>query len=255
MPALISGAMFNLSNLLLVVGIDAAGMCVAFPVGVGLALVIGTVESYLETPKGNPGLLFTGRGADRVRDDSCPPWRTSACPRSGGRESAARRDLLRHRRRADGLLLSAADARRSRRTSTPRPSLPGMLTPYVALVVLRSRACWRATLCGTRCSCAPARSRTATISAAARGCTLIGILGGCIWMLALSFNVIASAWRDRRSLRAGPGRHPGGGLWGSAHLARVPRGAGGNHQVSGADARRVHHRTGADWRGDAVKAG
>src|SRR5271168_2090951 len=39
-PALISGAIFNLSNILLVVGIDAAGMSVAFPVGVGLALVI-----------------------------------------------------------------------------------------------------------------------------------------------------------------------------------------------------------------------
>ncbi len=33
-------------------GIDAAGMSVAFPVGVGLALIIGTVESYVETPKG-----------------------------------------------------------------------------------------------------------------------------------------------------------------------------------------------------------
>jgi glucose uptake protein len=30
-PALISGAIFNLSNILLVVGIDAAGMAVAFP--------------------------------------------------------------------------------------------------------------------------------------------------------------------------------------------------------------------------------
>src|SRR5579871_1431406 len=59
-PALISGAIFNLSNILLVVGIDAAGMSVAFPVGVGLALVIGTVESYLQPPKGNPTLLFTG---------------------------------------------------------------------------------------------------------------------------------------------------------------------------------------------------
>ena len=59
-PALISGVIFNLSNLLLVVGIDAAGMSVAFPVGVGLALVIGTVESYVETPKGDPALLFTG---------------------------------------------------------------------------------------------------------------------------------------------------------------------------------------------------
>src|SRR5215471_17311194 len=59
-PAVISGVLFNLSNILLVVGIDAAGMSVAFPVGVGLALVIGTVESYVETPKGDPGLLFTG---------------------------------------------------------------------------------------------------------------------------------------------------------------------------------------------------
>src|ERR1039457_2059476 len=45
LPALFSGALFNLSNILLVVGIDAAGMSVAFPVGVGLALVIGTVAT------------------------------------------------------------------------------------------------------------------------------------------------------------------------------------------------------------------
>src|SRR6185503_8708949 len=61
-PALLSGAIFNLSNILLVVGIDAAGMTVAFPVGVGLALVIGTVQSYIETPKGDPALLFSGVG-------------------------------------------------------------------------------------------------------------------------------------------------------------------------------------------------
>ena len=60
LPALISGVLFNLSNILLVVGIDMAGMSVAFPVGVGLALVIGTVESYADTPKGDPALLFTG---------------------------------------------------------------------------------------------------------------------------------------------------------------------------------------------------
>src|SRR5450755_1860389 len=58
--ALISGAIFNLANILLVVSIDAAGMSVAFPVGIGLALVIGTLESYLATPKGNPAMLFGG---------------------------------------------------------------------------------------------------------------------------------------------------------------------------------------------------
>lgn len=59
-PALISGAIFNLANLLLVVAIDTAGMSVAFPVGIGLALVIGTVESYIEDPKGDPSFLFAG---------------------------------------------------------------------------------------------------------------------------------------------------------------------------------------------------
>ena len=58
--ALLSGALFNLSNILLVVAIGAAGMAVAFPIGVGLALVIGTILSYMQAPKGNPGLLFAG---------------------------------------------------------------------------------------------------------------------------------------------------------------------------------------------------
>ena len=108
-PALISGVVFNLSNILLVVGIDAAGMSVAFPVGVGLALVIGTVESYLETPKGDPGLFFTGVGADRLRHDHVGPG--AQAPAAERRpQSAARRDLFRHRRRVDGLLLSAAHA-------------------------------------------------------------------------------------------------------------------------------------------------
>src|SRR3984885_10548514 len=58
--AIFSGVLFNISNILLVVGIDAAGMSVAFPVGVGLALVIGTVKSYVLAPQGNAALLFAG---------------------------------------------------------------------------------------------------------------------------------------------------------------------------------------------------
>src|SRR3954468_13349971 len=55
-----SGALFNIANILLVVAIDAAGLALAFPVGVGLALVIGTVASYYESPKGDALLLTTG---------------------------------------------------------------------------------------------------------------------------------------------------------------------------------------------------
>jgi len=58
--ALIGGIVFNIANILLVAAIDIAGMAVAFPVGIGLALVIGVIKSYIDTPEGNPTLLFAG---------------------------------------------------------------------------------------------------------------------------------------------------------------------------------------------------
>jgi glucose uptake protein len=58
--ALLGGITFNIANLLLVAAIDIAGLAVAFPVGIGLALVVGAVSSYLISPNGNPWLLFVG---------------------------------------------------------------------------------------------------------------------------------------------------------------------------------------------------
>jgi glucose uptake protein len=58
--ALCGGLVFNVANLLLVAAIEVAGLAVAFPVGIGLALVIGAVSSYLVTPAANPLLLFGG---------------------------------------------------------------------------------------------------------------------------------------------------------------------------------------------------
>jgi glucose uptake protein len=57
---LIAGAIFNLANLLLVAGIDMAGLAVAFPVAIGIALVVGVVSSYALQPRGNLGLLAAG---------------------------------------------------------------------------------------------------------------------------------------------------------------------------------------------------
>jgi glucose uptake protein len=51
---------FNIANLLVVAAIDIAGLAVAFPVAIGLALVIGVVVNYLQTPLGDPALLFGG---------------------------------------------------------------------------------------------------------------------------------------------------------------------------------------------------
>ena len=58
--AIIGGIDFNIANLLLVAAIDIAGLAVAFPIGIGLALVVGAVSSYLLAPKGNPWMLFAG---------------------------------------------------------------------------------------------------------------------------------------------------------------------------------------------------
>ena len=58
--AICGGAIFNVANLLLVAAIDVAGLAVAFPVGIGLALVVGAVSSYLVSPAANPLLLFGG---------------------------------------------------------------------------------------------------------------------------------------------------------------------------------------------------
>lgn len=58
--AIAGGIVFNVANLLLVAAIDIAGLAVAFPIGIGLALVIGAVSNYLVSPNGNPLLLFGG---------------------------------------------------------------------------------------------------------------------------------------------------------------------------------------------------
>src|SRR5580700_3284852 len=58
--AIAGGAVFNVANLLLVAAIEVAGLAVAFPVGIGLALVIGAISNYVIKPEGNPLLLFSG---------------------------------------------------------------------------------------------------------------------------------------------------------------------------------------------------
>src|SRR5215475_1705112 len=144
-PALISGALFNLSNILLVVGIDAAGMTVAFPIGVGLALVIGTVKSYVDTPKGDPGLLFTGVALILLA-------MVLSAMAHRRLPSAGAKNPLR------GVIYSAIAGSlmgffypQLMRAISPNfntePILPGMLTPYGALVwfgvgVLASNLVW-----------------------------------------------------------------------------------------------------------------
>jgi glucose uptake protein len=57
---LVGGAIFNLANLLLVAAIDMAGLAVAFPVSIGIALVVGVISSYALQPRGDAALLAAG---------------------------------------------------------------------------------------------------------------------------------------------------------------------------------------------------
>src|ERR1700676_1525110 len=60
--AFVGGVIFNLSNILLVAAIDIAGLAVAFPVGVGLALILGVITTYWATRSGNAPMLAAGVG-------------------------------------------------------------------------------------------------------------------------------------------------------------------------------------------------
>jgi glucose uptake protein len=58
--ALLGGAVFNAANILLSASVSLAGLAVAFPLGVGIALVLGVFVNYFSAPKGDPVLLFIG---------------------------------------------------------------------------------------------------------------------------------------------------------------------------------------------------
>jgi glucose uptake protein len=60
--AFAGGAVFSVGNILIVAAISVAGMAVAFPIGAGLALVLGAVLNYVVAPAGNPILIFSGIG-------------------------------------------------------------------------------------------------------------------------------------------------------------------------------------------------
>lgn len=57
---ILGGVIFNASNILLSASTSLAGMAVAFPLGVGLALVLGVIVNYLGVPTDNAVLLFSG---------------------------------------------------------------------------------------------------------------------------------------------------------------------------------------------------
>jgi glucose uptake protein len=187
--AILSGVLFNISNILLVVAIDAAGMAVAFPVGVGLALVIGTVKSYVLSPQGNAALLFAGVALIVFA------MIMSAVAHHRLGEAANRKPMR-------GLAFSVVAgclmgffypqllAAVSPDFNT-RAIQPGLLTPYSALVLFAIGLLGSNFVVNTIFMRAGKVTYTEYFRGRARLHSL-GFLGGCIWMVALCLNVIAS---------------------------------------------------------------
>jgi glucose uptake protein len=187
--ALASGALFNVANILLVAAIDAAGMSVAFPIGVGLALIIGTFTSYIQAPKGNPALLFGGV-VFVLLAMLMSAIAHSKLPRSGksgwfkGVIYAAVAGCLM------GFFYPQLMASISPNFNTGA-ILPGYLTPYGALVLFGAGLALSNFVVNAVFMRAGGWRASDYFRGSARLHSL-GLLGGVIWMLALGFNVIAS---------------------------------------------------------------
>ena len=188
--AVLGGVIFNLSNILLVAAIAAAGMAVAFPVGVGLALVIGVVTSYMVKPEGNPTFLLLGVAVVvlAILLDAVAYRRLGAGSSSGTR----------------GIMLSVAAGvlmgffyrwvAQSMATDFINPQA-GMLTPYSAVFFFSIGLFLSNFLWNTLAMKFPFAGEPVPLKdyfKGSAGVHLTGILGGIIWNVGMSFSIIAS---------------------------------------------------------------
>lgn len=190
--ALIGGVVFNLANILLVAAIDIAGMAVAFPVGIGLALVIGVITNYVKIPEGNPAILFIGVALVVVAIilDALAYKRL---PKDGGKSVGK------------GLIISIIAGiamgffyrfvRDSMAVDFVTPKA-GMFTPYSALVIFSVGLFLSNFIFNIILMRKPLVGDTVPLrDYFTKGNTrlhLIGILGGVIWSIGMSFSIIAS---------------------------------------------------------------
>jgi glucose uptake protein len=190
--AFLGGAVFNIANILLVAAIAIAGMAVAFPIGIGLALVVGVVVNYIATPLGNPLILFIGVAlvtAAIVVD----AFAYRKLPSSTGKSTSK------------GILISLLAGllmgffyrfvAASMVSDFANPEA-GKLTPYTASVVFALGLLVSNFLWNTIFMYKPLAGEKVTYADYFKLGTpklhFIGILGGAIWSLGMTFNIIAA---------------------------------------------------------------
>jgi glucose uptake protein len=190
--ALLGGAVFNIANLLIVVAINIAGMAVAFPIGIGLALVIGVVVNYVATPLGNPVVLFIGviLVVLAILLDAVAYRKHSGGGASGTTKGIVISIL--------GGILMGFFYRFVAASMATDFSMPeaGKLTPYTASVLFAAGLLLSNFIWNSFFMYRPVSGEKATYTDYVKKGTvrlhLIGILGGAIWSLGMTFSIIAA---------------------------------------------------------------
>jgi len=190
--AFIGGVVFNLANLLVVAATAIAGLAVAFPIAIGLALVLGVVVNYIATPLGNPYLLFLGLALVVVAILF---------------DTAAYKKLQQDKKgdQKKGILISIIAGvlmgffyrfvAASMTTNFTTPDA-GLLTPYSAMFVFTIGLFASNFIFNSWFMYKPVTGNKVTFTDYFKlGTTklhLIGILGGIIWCAAMEFNLMAA---------------------------------------------------------------
>jgi glucose uptake protein len=188
--AFFGGVVFNAANILLVAAIAIAGMSVAFPVGIGLALVLGVLINYLTAPKGEPVQLFLGVGfiTAAIVLDALAYRKLSGPSKEGGAKGLVLAVIC-------GLLM--ANFYRFVKVAMPEDFLnvpAGKLTPYTAMVVFSLGVLVSNLVFNTLIMIRPFTGTPVPLAEYFRGSArdhLWGVVGGMIWSVGMTFSIIA----------------------------------------------------------------
>jgi glucose uptake protein len=187
--AFIGGIVFNVANMLLVAAIGIAGMAVAFPVGIGLALVLGVLVNYLAKPEGDFSIIATGVAlisvAILLNANAYQKISGKATGKKGLLLSIVAGSLM-------GLFYQYVAASMTSDFSVPET---GKLTPYTALVVFSFGLFLSSFILNTLQMKFPFRGKRLSFSHYLKGTVidhLVGLFGGFIWFVGMAFSILAS---------------------------------------------------------------
>lgn len=190
--AFLGGIIFNAANILLGAAIAIAGMAVAFPIGIGLALVLGVLVNYFGAEKGNPLILFTGVTLVAIAIViNAVAYKKS----SSGTQRVSSKGIFISL--LAGLLMSffyRFIAASMDLENFENPAV-GKMTPYSAVFVFSVGIFISNFLFNTILMKKPLQGQPTGYAEYFRGSFsthMVGILGGLIWGMGNSFNLIAA---------------------------------------------------------------